>query len=167
MGSKATPTNFSFWPSFKFYFSLPHTQYAAKTKTIKIRGQLIKKLIFSPVPKSHIQMGSLSAKNASEKFSRLGTFKAFERRCLSWAFKLLQFFKFIGTTCRSYESLSKLGALTVPDYLMLGFCTKILYESYVVIHVRWKPLFFYNIYCYIHCFFYPFFCFWALNHKLC
>ncbi len=27
-----------------------------------------------PVPKSHTQMGSLSAKNVSEKFSRLGTF---------------------------------------------------------------------------------------------
>jgi hypothetical protein len=27
------------------------------------------------VPKSHTQMGSLSKKNASEKFSRLGTFK--------------------------------------------------------------------------------------------
>jgi hypothetical protein len=30
---------------------------------------------FGPVPKSHTQMGSLSAKNANEKFSRLGTFK--------------------------------------------------------------------------------------------
>ncbi len=39
--------------------------------------------------------------------------KAFERGSLSWAFKLIQFFKFFGTTCRSYESLSKLGALTV------------------------------------------------------
>ncbi len=43
--------------------------------------------------------------------------KAFERGCLSWAFKLLQFFKFFGTTCRSYESLSKLGALTVCNLL--------------------------------------------------
>jgi hypothetical protein len=36
---------------------------------------LIKKSIFFPDPKSHTQMGSLRAKNASEKFSRLGTFK--------------------------------------------------------------------------------------------
>ncbi len=39
--------------------------------------------------------------------------KAFERGFLSWALKLLQFFTFFGTPCRSYESLSKLGALTV------------------------------------------------------
>ncbi len=31
----------------------------------------------------------------------------------SWALKFLQFFKKFGTPCRSYESLSKLGALTV------------------------------------------------------
>jgi hypothetical protein len=42
-------------------------------KTIEIRGQLRKK--FFKVPTSHIQMGSLCAKNAMEKFSRLGTFK--------------------------------------------------------------------------------------------
>jgi hypothetical protein len=52
-----------------------HSVCGKKPKTIKIRGQLIKNSIFSPVPKSHTQMGSLSAKNASEKFSRLGTFK--------------------------------------------------------------------------------------------
>jgi hypothetical protein len=45
-------------------------------KTIKIKGQLIKKnSIIFPVPKSHTQMGSLSAKNATEKFSRLGTLR--------------------------------------------------------------------------------------------
>jgi hypothetical protein len=45
-------------------------------KTFEIRGQKTKKNgFFGPVPKSHTQMGSLSAKNASEKFSRLGTFK--------------------------------------------------------------------------------------------
>jgi len=36
---------------------------------------MIKNAFFGPVPKSHTQMGSLSAKNANEKFSRLGTFK--------------------------------------------------------------------------------------------
>ncbi len=34
-----------------------------------------KNSIFFEVPTSHIQMGSLCAKNAIEKFSRLGTFK--------------------------------------------------------------------------------------------
>jgi hypothetical protein len=41
-----------------------------KPKTIKIRGQSIKNSIFSPVPNSHTRMGSLSANNTSEKFSR-------------------------------------------------------------------------------------------------
>jgi hypothetical protein len=31
--------------------------------------------MFGSVPKSHTQMGSLTIINASEKFSRLGTFK--------------------------------------------------------------------------------------------
>jgi hypothetical protein len=35
---------------------------------------MIKKWFFGSVPKSPTQMGSLSVKNASEKFSRLGTF---------------------------------------------------------------------------------------------
>ena len=35
----------------------------------------MKKRIFFAIPKSPTQMGSLSVKNASEKFSRLGTFK--------------------------------------------------------------------------------------------
>jgi hypothetical protein len=46
-----------------------------KPKTIEIRGQSIKKYDFFAVPTSHTQMGSLSAKNAIEKFSCLGTFK--------------------------------------------------------------------------------------------
>jgi hypothetical protein len=32
MGSKAITTNFKFWPNFKFFFGLPHTQYAAKNQ---------------------------------------------------------------------------------------------------------------------------------------
>jgi hypothetical protein len=45
-----------------------------RQKTINLRNQesFDKK---SPDPKSHTQMGSLRAKKASEKFSRLGTFK--------------------------------------------------------------------------------------------
>ncbi len=47
-----------------------------KTKNHQNQGSIDKKFdFFFPVPKSHTQMGSLSAKNASEKFSRLGTFK--------------------------------------------------------------------------------------------
>ena len=36
---------------------------------------MLKNFFFGFVPKSPTQMGSLSAKNASKKFSRLGTFK--------------------------------------------------------------------------------------------
>jgi hypothetical protein len=32
MGSKATTTNFKFWPSLNFFIYLPHTQYAAKNQ---------------------------------------------------------------------------------------------------------------------------------------
>jgi hypothetical protein len=49
-----------------------------RQKTINLRNQGSfdkKKSIFFPDPKSHTQMGSLRAKNASEKFSSLGTFK--------------------------------------------------------------------------------------------
>ncbi len=46
-----------------------------KTKNIRNQGSYDKKNgFFGPVPKSHTQMGPLSAKNASKKFSRLGTF---------------------------------------------------------------------------------------------
>ncbi len=45
-----------------------------KPKTIQIWGNVIKKQIFFAIPKSPTQMGSLSVKNANEKFSRLGTF---------------------------------------------------------------------------------------------
>ncbi len=46
-----------------------------KTINLQNQGSFDKKSIFFPDPKSHIQMGSLRAKNASEKFPRLGTFK--------------------------------------------------------------------------------------------
>jgi hypothetical protein len=46
-----------------------------KTKNHRKQGSFDKKTrFFSPDPKSHTQVGSLCAKNASEKFSRLGTF---------------------------------------------------------------------------------------------
>jgi hypothetical protein len=46
-----------------------------KTKIHRKQGSFDKKFdFFSPDPKSHTQVGSLCAKNASEKFSRLGTF---------------------------------------------------------------------------------------------
>ncbi len=46
MGSKATITIFQFWPSFKFYFCLPHTQYAAKNQKPSKSGANEKKIIF-------------------------------------------------------------------------------------------------------------------------
>ncbi len=48
-------------------------------------------------------------------WKNISDLNAFERGCQSWALKLLQFFKVFGTPCRSYESLSKLGALTVHN----------------------------------------------------
>ncbi len=44
---------------------------------------MIKNGFFGPVPKSHTQMGSFSAKNANEKFSRLGTFKGMTSELLA------------------------------------------------------------------------------------
>ncbi len=46
-----------------------------KTKNDRNQGSNTKNIFFCLVPKSPTQMGSLSAKNASKKFSRLGTFK--------------------------------------------------------------------------------------------
>jgi hypothetical protein len=46
-----------------------------KTKNDRNRGSNAKFFSFCLVPKSPTQMGSLSANNASKKFSRLGTFK--------------------------------------------------------------------------------------------
>jgi hypothetical protein len=47
-----------------------------KAKNDGNQGSNDKKMyFFGSVPKSPTQMGSLSAKNASKKFSRLGTFK--------------------------------------------------------------------------------------------
>jgi hypothetical protein len=47
-------------------------------KTIEIRGQMIKNVLFCSFLKSLTQMDSLSAKNKSSKFSRLDPFKMFK-----------------------------------------------------------------------------------------
>ena len=68
-------------PTFNFgltknFFYLPHTQYAAKNQKLSKSG--VKRLNFYfifLISKSHTQMGLVCAKNASKKFSRLGTFK--------------------------------------------------------------------------------------------
>jgi hypothetical protein len=47
-----------------------------KTKKVRNQGSNDEKIeFFGSIPKSPIQMGSLSVKNASKKNSRLGTFK--------------------------------------------------------------------------------------------
>jgi hypothetical protein len=49
-----------------------------KNINLQNQGSFDKKFdIFFPDPKSHTQVGSLSAKNAKEKFSRLGTIPEF------------------------------------------------------------------------------------------
>ncbi len=73
MGSKATTTNFKFWPNLIFFIYRTLSRYASKNHKPLKSGVIWK--IFSPDPKSHTQVGSLSEKNASEKFSRLGTLK--------------------------------------------------------------------------------------------
>ncbi len=65
--------------------------------------------------------------------------KAFERGCLSWAWKLLQFFKLFETTCRSYESLSKLAALAVVAHMKSGLRIRI---DLMLINANPDPAFF-------------------------
>jgi hypothetical protein len=68
-----------------------------RQKTINLRhqGSFDNKIdFFFPDPKSHTQMGSLRAKNASEKFSRLGTcnldcLKIFNLRPRPWPLEFL------------------------------------------------------------------------------
>jgi hypothetical protein len=65
--------NFGLASIFFVYRTLSMRQ---KTKNHHNQGSIDKKFdFFFLFHKSHTQMGSLSAKNASEKFSRLGTFK--------------------------------------------------------------------------------------------
>jgi hypothetical protein len=76
MGSKSTTANFLFCPRFKYFFVYRTLSMRQKTQNHRNQGSIDKKnSIFFAVPKSHTQMGSLSAKNAIEKFSCLGTFK--------------------------------------------------------------------------------------------
>ncbi len=75
MGSKATTTNFLFFPSFNIFFVYRTLSMRQKTQNHRNQGSIDKKFDFFAVPTSHTQMGSLSAKNAIEKFSSLGTFK--------------------------------------------------------------------------------------------
>jgi hypothetical protein len=60
-------------------------------------SQLIKNGFFGSVPKSPTQMGSLSAKNPSEKFSCLGTFnrKLLSGNCILIDRKTVKNCKFI------------------------------------------------------------------------
>ncbi len=68
------PPTFNFGLASNFFFVYRTLSMRQKTKNHQNQGSIYKNLIFSPVPKSHTQMGSLSAKNEREKFSRLGTF---------------------------------------------------------------------------------------------
>jgi hypothetical protein len=67
----------------KIFFLIYRTlSMRQKTKNDRNQGQMLKKKFFCLLPKSSTQMGSLSAKNASKKFSRLGTFKRLQIRAL-------------------------------------------------------------------------------------
>jgi hypothetical protein len=75
MGSKVTTIKFNFGLT-KIFFGIYRTlSMRQKTKNDRNQGSNAKKFFFFFVPKSPTQMGLLSAKNASKKFSRLGTFK--------------------------------------------------------------------------------------------
>ncbi len=69
-------STFNFGLTKIFFGFTAHSVCGKKPKTIEIeiRGQMLNFFLFCFVPKSPTQMGSLSAKNASKKFSRLGTF---------------------------------------------------------------------------------------------
>jgi hypothetical protein len=54
MGSKATTTNFSFWPSFKFFFVYRTLSIRQKTKNHQNQGSIYKKIRFFPQSLSHI-----------------------------------------------------------------------------------------------------------------
>jgi hypothetical protein len=70
------PLTFDFGLVYIFLFIYRTLSLRQKTKNIPNQGSNDKNNgFFGPVRKSHTQMGSLSAKNASKKFSRLGTFK--------------------------------------------------------------------------------------------
>jgi hypothetical protein len=70
------PPTFNFGLTSNFFFVYRTLSMRQKTKNHQYQGSIDKKnRFFTPFPNSHTQMGSLSAKNSSEKSSRLGTFK--------------------------------------------------------------------------------------------
>jgi hypothetical protein len=66
---------FNFGLTKNFFFIYRTLSMRQKTKNYRIRGSNAQKNIFILFSKSHTHMGLVCAKNASEKFSRLGTFK--------------------------------------------------------------------------------------------
>ncbi len=72
MGSKATITNFKFWPSFKFYFCLPHTQYAAKNQKPLKSGVKWKKMFFFISPQVAFPDGFTKCEKREQKILMLG-----------------------------------------------------------------------------------------------
>jgi hypothetical protein len=67
---------FNFGLTKNFFWIYRTLSMRQKTKNDRDQGSNAKKIFFCLVPKSPTQIGSLSAKNASKKLSRLGTFKA-------------------------------------------------------------------------------------------
>jgi hypothetical protein len=80
------PPTFNFGLALNFFFVYRTLSMRQKTKNHPNQGSIDKNSIFFPSPKSQTQMGSPSAKNASEKFSRLGTFKVPKRENFDLAF---------------------------------------------------------------------------------
>jgi hypothetical protein len=67
---------FNFGLTKNFFFIYRTLSMRQKTKNYRIRGSNAQKnFFFILFSKSHTHMGLVCAKNASEKFSRLGTFK--------------------------------------------------------------------------------------------
>ncbi len=90
--SMQPPPTYNFGLNKIFFLFTAHSVCGKKQLTFEIRGQLIKNSIFFPDTKSHTQVDSLSAKNASEKFSRLGTFNV----TLEWIGQVL----LVHATCK-------------------------------------------------------------------
>ncbi len=66
MGSRATTTNFKFWPSFKFFFVYRTLSMRQKTKNHQNQGSIEKNSIFSPVSQSHTLWGHLVQKTRAK-----------------------------------------------------------------------------------------------------
>jgi hypothetical protein len=68
-------STFNFGVTKNFFLIYRTLSMRQKNKNDQNQGSNATKNFFGFVPKSHTQMGSLCAKNASKKFSHLGTFK--------------------------------------------------------------------------------------------